>query len=152
MREVAIVGAGMTRFGELWQSSLRQMFAEAALQALEQAGADHLDAIYVGNMSSGGFVAQEHLGPLMAAEIGMAGVPAARVESACASGGVSLRTAFLDVASGASDLVLATGVEKMNDGAEVTDVLAYASDQELEAYHGITFPGLYAMIARAHMA
>jgi acetyl-CoA C-acetyltransferase len=152
MREVAIVGAGMTRFGELWQSSLRQMFAEAALQALEQAGADHLDAIYVGNMSAGGFVAQEHLGPLMAAEIGMSGVPAARVESACASGGIALRSAFLDVASGASDLVLASGVEKMNDGAEVTDVLAYASDQELEAYHGITFPGLYAMIARAHMA
>jgi len=152
MREVAIVGAGMTRFGELWQSSLRQLFAEAALEALEGAGADHLDSIYVGNMSSGGFVAQEHLGPLMAAEIGMSGVPAARVESACASGGVALRAAYLEVASGASDLVLASGVEKMNDGAEVTDVLAYASDQELEAYHGITFPGLYAMIARAHMA
>jgi len=151
MREVAIVGAGMTRFGELWQSSLRQMFAEAALQALQQAGADHLDSIYVGNMSSGGFVNQEHLGPLMATEIGMAGVPAARVESACASGGIALRSAFLEVASGASDLVLAAGVEKMTDGAEVTDVLAFASDQELEAYHGITFPGLYAMIARAHM-
>jgi acetyl-CoA C-acetyltransferase len=151
MREVAIVGAGMTRFGELWQSSLRQLFAEATLAALKQAGADHLDSIYVGNMSAGGFVAQEHLGPLMASEIGMCGVPAARVESACASGGVALRQAFLEVASGASDLVLASGVEKMNDGAEVTDVLAYASDQELEAYHGITFPGLYAMIARAHM-
>ncbi len=81
----------------------------------------------------------------------MAGVPATRVESACASGGVALRAAFLEVASGASDLVLAAGVEKMNDGADVTDVLATASDQELEAYHGITFPGLYAMIARAHM-
>jgi len=152
MREVAIVGAGMTRFGELWQSSLRQLFAEAALQALEQAGADHLDSVYVGNMSAGGFVAQEHLGPLMVSEIGMVGVPAARVESACASGGIAVRQAFLEVASGASDLVLAAGVEKMNDGAEVTDVLAYAADQELEAYHGITFPGLYAMIARAHMA
>ena len=80
MREVAIVGAGMTSFGELWQSSLRQLFAEAAMGALKQAGADHLDAIYVGNMSAGGFVAQEHLGPLMAAEIGMSGVPATRVE------------------------------------------------------------------------
>jgi acetyl-CoA C-acetyltransferase len=73
------------------------------------------------------------------------------VESACASGGVALRTAFLEVASGASDLVLAAGVEKMNDGADVTDVLAMAADRETEAYHGITFPGLYAMIARAHM-
>jgi acetyl-CoA C-acetyltransferase len=81
----------------------------------------------------------------------MAGVAATRVESACASGGVALRSAFLEVASGASDLVMAAGVEKMNDGADVTQVLAFASDQELEAYHGITFPGLYAMIARAHM-
>jgi acetyl-CoA C-acetyltransferase len=151
MREVAIVGAGMTSFGELWQSSLRQLFAEAALAALEQAGADHLDSIYIGNMSSGGFVHQEHLGPLMANEIGMAGVAAMRVESACASGGVALRAAFMEVASGASDLVMAAGVEKMNDGADVTQVLAFASDQELEAYHGVTFPGLYAMIARAHM-
>ena len=103
-------------------------------------------------MSGGGFVGQEHVAPLMADEIGMAGVPATRVESACASGGVALRTAFFEVASGASDLVLASGVEKMNDGADATNVLAMAADQELEVYHGITFPGLYAMIARAHMA
>jgi acetyl-CoA C-acetyltransferase len=151
MREVAIIGAGMTRFGELWEHSLRDLFAEAALAALDDAGADRLDAIYVGNMAAGGFVKQEHLGPLLAAEIGMSGVPATRVESACASGGAALRAAFLDVASGVSDFVLAAGVEKMTDGADVTDVLATAADQELEAYHGITFPGLYAMIARAHM-
>jgi acetyl-CoA C-acetyltransferase len=82
----------------------------------------------------------------------MAGVPAGRVESACASGGLALRTAFVEVASGMSDLVLAAGVEKMTDATDVTEVLATASDQETEAYHGITFPGLYAMIARAHMA
>ncbi len=152
MREVAIVAAGMTPFGELWNMSLRQLFAEAALEAIKNAGVDHLDAIYVGNMSGGGFVGQEHVAPLMADEIGMAGVPATRVESACASGGVALRTAFFEVASGASDLVLASGVEKMNDGADATNVLAMAADQELEVYHGITFPGLYAMIARAHMA
>jgi acetyl-CoA C-acetyltransferase len=151
MREVAIVGAGMTNFGELWDSSLRALFAEAALKAVANAGADHLDAMYIGNMSAGCFVGQEHLGPLMADAIGMAGVPATRVESACASGGAAIRAAYFEVASGASDLVLAAGVEKMNDGADTTDVLATASDQELEAYHGITFPGLYAMIARAHM-
>ena len=151
MRDVAIVAAGMTRFGELWQSSLRDLFAEAALEALRAARADHLDAIYVGCMSGGQFVGQEHLGPLVADEIGMSGVAATHVESACASGGVALRSAFLEVASGASDLVLAAGVEKMTDGADVTAVLATAADQEKEAYHGITFPGLYAMIARAHM-
>lgn len=151
MREVAIVAAGMTPFGELWEMSLRQLFAEAALETIAKAGVDRLDAIYVGNMSGGCFVGQEHLGPLMADQIGMAGVPSTRVESACASGGAALRTAFFEVASGASDLVLASGVEKMNDGADVTNVLATAADQELEVYHGITFPGLYAMIARAHM-
>ena len=151
MRDVAIVAAGMTPFGELWESSLRQMFADAALEALEMAGADHLDAIYVGNMSGGQFVGQEHLGPLMAEQIGMSGVPAMRVESACASGGMALRLAYLDVASGTSDLVLAAGVEKMTDGADVTNVLATAADQENEVYHGITFPGLYAMMARALM-
>jgi acetyl-CoA C-acetyltransferase len=151
MRDVAIVGMGMTRFGEIWDRSLRDLFAEAALAAMNEAGAERLDGIYVGNMSAGGFVKQEHIGPLLAAQIGLAGVPATRVESACASGGAALRAAFLEVASGVSDLVLAAGVEKMTDGADVTDVLAMAADQETEAYHGITFPGLYAMVARAHM-
>ncbi len=152
MRDVAIVSAGMTSFGELWDSSLRTMFADAALEALHGAGVDHLDAIYVGNMAAGQFVGQEHLGPIAADQLGMAGVPVTRVESACASGGMALRAAWIEVASGLSDFVLAAGVEKMTDGADATNVLATAADQELEAYHGITFPGLYAMIARAHMA
>jgi len=151
MREVAIVAAGMTRFGELWRSSLRDLFVEAAAEAIAGAHADRVDAIVVGNMSGGQFVGQEHLGPLMADHLGMAGTPAIRVESACASGGAALHVAFLEVASGACDLVLAAGVEKMSDGADVTAVLASAADQETEVYHGITFPGLYAMIARAHM-
>lgn len=151
MREVAIVAGGMTHFGELWESSLRDLFVEAAVGALEAAGADHLDDLYVGNMSGGQFVGQEHLAPLMADHLGMAGIPATRVESACASGGAALRLGFMAVASGMSDLVMAAGVEKMTDGADVTDVLATAADQEGEVYHGVTFPGLYAMIARAHM-
>jgi acetyl-CoA C-acetyltransferase len=152
MREVAIVGAGMTQFGELWHSSLRDLFVEAAAGALSSARADHVDSILIGNMSGGQFVGQEHLGPLMADHFGMAGVAAARVESACASGGVALHMGFMSVASGVADLVLVAGVEKMTDGADVTNVLASAADQETEVYHGITFPGLYAMIARAHMA
>jgi acetyl-CoA C-acetyltransferase len=151
MRQVAIVGAGMTRFGELWDFSLREIFVEAASGALKDAGADHVDSIYVGCMSGGQFVGQEHLGPLMADHLGMRGVPATHVESACASGGVALRQAYMEVASGMSDLVLASGIEKMTDGADVTNVLATAADQELEVYHGVTFPGLYAMIARSHM-
>lgn len=151
MRDVAIVGVGMTRFGELWETCLRDLFVQAASEALHSARADHLDAVFIGNMAAGQFVGQEHLGPLLVDHLGMTGVAAARVESACASGGLALRTAFVEVASGMSDLVMAAGVEKMTDAADVTEVLATASDQELEAYHGITFPGLYAMIARAHM-
>jgi acetyl-CoA C-acetyltransferase len=152
MRDVAIVAVGMTNFGELWHASLRDLFVEAASEALAMARADHVDAIVVGNMSAGQFVGQEHIGPLFADHLGMAGTPAMRVESACASGGAALHVGFLEVASGACDLVLAAGVEKMNDGGDVTAVLATAADQENECYHGITFPGLYAMIARAHMA
>ncbi len=151
MREVAIVAGGMTRFGELWESSLRDMFVEAAVEALQAAGADHLDDLYVGNMSAGQFVRQEHLAPMMADHLGMAGIPATRVESACASGGAALRLGFMSVASGMSDLVMVAGVEKMTDGGDVTDILATAADQEGEVYQGITFPGLYAMIARAYM-
>ena len=141
----------MTQFGELWNKSIKDIFVEAALNAIDDAGVDHLDSIYVGAMSGGLFVGQEHLGAVMADYLGMAPVPATRVESACASGGMSFKQAYLDVASGNSEIVLAGGVEKMNDGADVTAALATAAEQEYEVYNGITFPGLYAMIANAHM-
>jgi acetyl-CoA C-acetyltransferase len=74
-------------------------------------------------------------------------------ESACASGGLAFRQAYLAVASGAHDIVLASGVEKMTDvdGGAATYALSTAADQEYECYQGITFPGLYAMMARVHM-
>ncbi len=151
MKEVAIVGVGLTRFGELWQQSLRDMFTEAALGAIADSGLDRIDSMYIGSMSPGLFVHQEHIAPLLADYLGIAGIPAAHVESACASGGLAVRQAFLEIASGASEIVLAGGVEKMNDGSDVTFALSTAADQEYEAFHGVTFPGLYAMIARAHM-
>jgi acetyl-CoA C-acetyltransferase len=151
MRDVAVIGMGMTKFGELWGRSIKDIFVEAAERAIEDAGVDHVDSLYVGSMSPGLFVGQEHLGAVMADYLGVNPIPATRVESACASGGAAFRQAFLEVASGASDIVLAGGVEKMTDGADVIDVLATAADQEYEVYHGITFPGLYAMIAKAHM-
>jgi len=151
MRDVMVIGAGMTKFGELWGKSIRNIFVEAAEGAIRDAGVDHIDSLYVGAMSSGLFVCQEHLGAVMADYLGVTPVPATHVESACSSGGASFRQAFLEVASGASDIVLAGGVEKMTDGADVTEALATAADQEYEVYQGVTFPGLYAMIARAHM-
>jgi acetyl-CoA C-acetyltransferase len=153
MREVAVIGVGMNRWGELWEKSHRRIWTEAALEAIEDAGVDRIDAMYVGCMSGGLFTGQEHLGALLADELGMGPIPGTRVESACASGGLAFRQAYLSVASGAHDLVLASGVEKMTDvdGGAATYALSTAADQEYECYQGITFPGLYAMMARVHM-
>lgn len=154
MRDVCIVGVGMSKWGEVWKESLRGLFVDAAKQAIENSGVDHLDMIYVGCMSGGMFVGQEHIGPLMTDYLGMRGVAAAHVESACASGGIAIRQAFIEVGSGVSDIVMASGVEKMTDcsGDDATAALAAAADQEYEVFHGATFPGLYAMMAHAHMA
>ncbi len=154
MRDVAIIGVGMNdRWGELWKYSLRNIFVEAALRAIDDAGVERVDSMYVGCMSSGLFTGQEHISALLADYLGLAPIPAVRVESACASGGNALRLGYLEVASGASDIVLVGGVEKMTDvdGSKATLALAAASDFEWEAFNGVTFPGLYAMMARRHM-
>jgi acetyl-CoA C-acetyltransferase len=153
MRDVAIIGIGITKFGELWDKSLRDLFVDAALLAIKDSGVDKLDSMYVGCMSGGLFNQQEHIGALMADYLGVNPIPALRVESACASGGMSVRQGFMEVASGMSDIVLAGGIEKMNDisGDEATFALASAADAEYESFFGITFPGLYAMIAHAYM-
>ena len=154
MRDVAIIGVGLNpKWGELWDKSLRTLFTEAALAAIEDAGVDRLDSMYVGCMSSGLFVGQEHLSSLLADYLGQPGIPATRVESACASGGAAVRAGFIEVASGMSDIVLAGGVEKMTDvgGDGATYALSTAADADYEVYHGVTFPALYAMMAVDHM-
>ena len=157
MREVAIVGIGVTEFGEKWDTSFRNLFVEAGAKALEDAnmGGDQIDEMFVGNMSAGRFVLQEHIGALIADYAGLAGnhIPATRVEAACASGGLAFRQAYTTVASGLNDIVIAGGVEKMTDvgGSETTDALAAAADREWEGLVGATFPGLYAMIATDYM-
>jgi acetyl-CoA C-acetyltransferase len=153
MRDVAIIGIGMTDFGELWNDSLRDLFVKAALDAINDAGVDHVDSLVAGCMSPGLFAGQEHIGSLLADYLGQGPIAATRVESACASGGLALRVGLMEVASGMNDVVLCGGVEKMTDvsGAQATYALATAADQDYEAFHGVTFPGLYAMIATAHM-
>ena len=153
MRDVAVVGIGIMKWGELWEKSFRDIFAEAALNAIDDAGFDHIDSLYVGSMSGGLFVGQEHVGAIMADYMGQKHIPACRVESACASGGMAFRQGLIEVASGYSDIVMAGGVEKMTDvsGDGATYALATAADQEYEVFHGVTFPGLYAMMARAYM-
>lgn len=153
MRDVAIIGIGMTKWGELWEKSLRRIFVEAAQVAIADAGIEKLDGMYVGSMTPGMFVGQEHLGSLLADYMGQRHLPGTRVESACASGGLAVKSAFMEIASGYSDIVMAGGVEKMTDisGDGATYALAAAADQEYEVFHGATFPGLYAMMARRHM-
>ncbi|MGA2883694.1 MAG: thiolase domain-containing protein [Halobacteriota archaeon] len=157
MREVAIVGIGCTKFGEMWDKSFRDLFIEAGLMALEDAGMSGADveALYGGNMSSGIFIEQEHVGALIADYSGLISnsVPSTRVEAACASGGLALRSGVIAVASEYHDIVISAGIEKMTDvGPEkAMDALAAAADREWEAAVGATFPGLYAMMARAHM-
>ena len=152
-RDVAIIGVGLSKWGELWEQSLRDIYVEAALAAIKDAGVDKIDSMYVGNMSAGLFTGQEHLASLMADYLGVASIPSARVESACASGGLAVKMGYMEVALGMSDVVLVGGVEKMTDVGtdEATFALATAADQDYEVYQGITFPGLYAMMACAHM-
>lgn len=157
MREVAVIGIGLTKFGELWEKSFRQLTAEAGSKAIFDSGVTgtDIDAMYVGSMSSGRFVGQEHVGALVADASGFSHlhIPSTRVEGACASGGLAFRQGYLSVASGTNDVVVVGGIEKMHDvgGSSATETLATAADQEWEAFFGATFPGLYAMIAKRHM-
>ncbi|MGC9307251.1 MAG: thiolase domain-containing protein [Thermoplasmatota archaeon] len=157
MRDVALIGGGLTQFGELWEKSLADLVAEAGIGAIMDAGieGEDIEALYIGGMSAGRFVGQEHLGSLAAEVSGLSElhIPATRVEAACASGGLALHNGYLAVASGMYDVVVVGGAEKMTDvaGTEATNILASAANREWEAFFGATFPGLYALMARYHM-
>ena len=157
MRDVAVIGIGVTKFGELWDKSFRNLISDAGAKAIIDSGisGSEIDALYVGSMSAGRFVGQEHVGALVADWAGFSHmhIPSIRVESACASGGLAFRQGFFSVASGMNDVVVVGGVEKMTDvvGDEASDILATGLDQEWEAFFGATFPGIYAMIATRHM-
>lgn len=157
MRDVAVIGVGCTNFGEWWDRSFRNLFVEAGVMAIEDANlaGEQIDAMYVGNMSAGRFIEQEHIGALIADYSGLAteNIPSTRVEAACASGGLAFREAVIAVASGMANIAVAAGVEKMTDvdTSLSTDALAAAADREWEGAVGATFPGLYAMIATDYM-
>ncbi len=157
MRDVAIIGIGITKFGELWDKSFRQLIAEAGAKAILDAGitGKEINAMYIGSMSSGRFVGQEHVGALVADVSGFSHmhIPSTRVEGACASGALAVRQGYLSIASELNDIVIVGGIEKMNDvgGISASETLATASDQEWESFFGATFSSLYAMIAKRHM-
>jgi len=155
MRSVSIIGIGLTKFGEIWEKSLRELVAEAGLKAVADSGIEgkEIEAVYGGTMASGRLIGQEHIGALIADQLGLNPLPAHRMEAACASGSVALRNAMMAIVAGEHDVVAVGGVEKMTevDTAEVGFALGGAGDQETELFHGATFPALYALMARRHM-
>lgn len=157
-RGVALVGAGMSKFGSFPGKSSRDLFVDAFQEMLASIdkGFDprDIEALYIGNFSSDLFENQGHTAPIMADWVGLTPRPATRVEDACASGGVALRQGILAIASGMVDIVLVGGIEKMTDLPieRVTDTLATAADALYEVPAGFTFPGLYASMATAYMA
>ena len=151
--KVAVLGVGTTKFGELWEISPRQLVKDAVGQALGDAGLRLTDiqALYVGNMLSGILGGQENLGALFSDELGIF-CPAFKIEGACASGGLAVHSAINSVLAGTYKTVLVIGVEKMTDHKpeEIASALMGAGHDE-ERIAGASFPGLYALLARAYM-
>jgi acetyl-CoA C-acetyltransferase len=147
----------MSKFGAFPGQATRDLFVEAfqEMRASVDRGLDprDIEALYIGNYSSDLFENQGHTAPIMADWVGLAPRPATRIEDACASSGVALRQGMLAVASGAYDMVLVGGIEKMTDlpTERVTDTLATAGDVTYEIPAGFTFPGFYAALATAYM-
>src|SRR6266498_3613651 len=128
MRRVAVIGVGVTKFG-LHDRTSAELFADAAGDALTDAGipASAVQALYYGNVVGGETEKQLHMGPQAASVLGIPTVPTTRFETACASSHAAFRHAVMEIAAGVSDAIW---------------------EQPL----GLTFPGVFALVARAHMA
>jgi acetyl-CoA C-acetyltransferase/acetyl-CoA acyltransferase len=155
MRKVAVVGVGVTKFGKHDRTSA-ELFAEAAVEALGDAdlSPDAVQALYYGNVVGSETEHQLHTGPQAASVLGIPTVPTTRMETACASSHAAFRHAVMEIAAGVSDVVLVGGAERVLNVAteDSTEYFAYASDARWEQSLGLTFPGVFALIARAHMA
>jgi acetyl-CoA acetyltransferase len=153
--DVALVGAGQTRYGTS-AKGLKGMFAEAVRNAVASVDKGlppgKVQEAWIGSVSFGG-AQLGNLAPLLCEHAGMAGIPARRVENACASGGFAFRDAVAAVRSGQCDVALAAGIERMNDwdGARQRYWLGVSGDTEWERLAGLTFSGVYALMARRHM-
>ena len=155
MRRVAVVGVGVTKFGK-HERTCAELFAEAGLDALIDAGIRprQVQGVYVGNVVGEAGERQLHLGPQVTSALGIPEVAATRFETACASSHAAFRHALFEIASGAADVLLVGGTERVltMPTERSTEVFAYASDAVFEQPAGLTFPGVFALIARAHMA
>ncbi|MBW2076960.1 MAG: hypothetical protein JRI71_05325 [Deltaproteobacteria bacterium] len=156
-RGVAIVGAGMSAFGTRPDITNRELFAEAFTDMKDSVdkGFEHQDieALYVGNCGAEMWESQSVMGNLCADIIGLTPRPARKIEDACASSSVAVRDGLIAIASGLYDMVLVGGTEKMTSLPInwTTMALACGSDTTFEGSVGFTFPGLYAVMATAHM-
>ncbi len=157
MRDVAVLGVGQTKFGELWDRSFREIGIEAGLQSLVDAklSSGDLGALFLGNMASGSLLEQEHIAPLILDYAGLAGrhLPAVRSEGGGASGALALHQGYLAVASGLYDYVVVGGAEKLTDVPDSTagQITNSTADHEWEVVFGATLPSLWALVARRHM-
>lgn len=153
MRELAIVGIGQTPVSENWGQSIREIAGEAILYALEDAGLDSTDGLFIGNMLSGILSKQESLGALLADWVGLKHTEAVKIEAACGSGAAALRMAIMAVGSGELDSAIAAGVEKMTEtkGTETTAALATAADADYEIIHGLSFVGINALVMQRYL-
>ena len=155
MRPVAVVGVGKTPFGAFPDRDLRSLAVEAGEKALRNAqiAPRDIQSFYLGNFAAPSFVGQNHLAPYVSTAMGIRGVPATRIEAACASSGSAFYHAWTEVAAGVYDIVMVVGVEKMTSQttARVSEILASAGDCCGEMKAGNTFASLFAMIARRHM-
>lgn len=153
MREVAIIGVGQTPVGEHWESSLRSLAADAVRAALDDAGVQRVDALYVGNAYGATVSSQSQLGALVADYSGLTGIEAWAVDAADASGGAALRAGYLAVASGAIDTAVVVGVEKSTDMVGGARVRARNTslDADYEAIHGATVTAMAALLMRRYM-
>lgn len=157
MPSAYVIGASHTRFGEIWDRSFRQLMTEAGLGAIQDAriSGDEIDEVFVGTMSTGKLVGQEHVAGLLLDGAGLADLhlPATRVEAAGASGGLAFRQAVQAIRSGNADLVVVGGIEKMTDvsDADAAAIGAGGIDQEWEHFFGATDAAVHALLAKRHM-
>lgn len=154
MRDVFVIGTGMTRFGRHEQATLLELAEEAAATALRDASLEpaDIDALYVGSFCARALDRQGMIAAHVAARLGLGNRAATTVEAACASGQVALRHGVLAVRAGSAQRVLCIGVDRMTpfDTSAVTATLAEAGDVSTDASLGLTFPGFFALVASAH--
>ncbi len=155
MGKVGIIGVGQGRFGIRSDASLRELAFEAVKACLEDADIPLADveSMIVSVASDELSFALQPTAQVVD-YLGFHPKPSFRVEAACASGSMAVRAGWMNIASGLADLVLVVGAEKMTEvpTSMATEVLGRAGDFLWEYPFGMTFPGYYAMIARAHMA